>query len=124
MMGVFGFMALVLSAVGISGVMAYAVSQRTHEIGVRMAIGARPSAVLGLFIFNGLKLLLLGVVIGLPLAFALARLLSSLLFGVRSNDFTSFFGGALLLAVVVLFACYIPARAATRVDPIIALRYE
>ncbi len=124
MMGVFGFMALVLSAVGVSGVMAYAVSQRTHEIGVRMAIGARPSDVLGLFIFNGLKLLLLGVVIGLPLAFALARLLSSLLFGVQSNDFTSFFGGGLLLAVVVFFACYLPARAATRVDPIIALRYE
>jgi len=124
MMGVFGFMALVLSAVGVSGVMAYAVSQRTHEIGVRMAIGARPNDVLGLFIFNGLKLLLLGVVIGLPLAFALARLLSSLLFGVQSNDFTSFFGGGLLLAVVVFFACYIPARAATRVDPIIALRYE
>jgi putative ABC transport system permease protein len=124
MMGVFGFMALVLSAVGVSGVMAYAVSQRIHEIGVRMAIGARPRDVLSLFIFNGLKLLLLGVVIGLPLAFGLARLLSSLLFGVQSNDFTSFFGGALLLAVVVFFACYIPARAATRVDPIIALRYE
>jgi putative ABC transport system permease protein len=92
--------------------------------GITLAIGAKPSDVLGLFIFNGLRLLPLGVVIGLPLAFALARLLSSLLFGVQSNDFTSFFGGALLLAVVVLFACYIPARAATRVDLIIALRYE
>ncbi|HEY1467933.1 MAG TPA: ADOP family duplicated permease, partial [Candidatus Acidoferrum sp.] len=124
MMGVFGLMALVLSAVGVSGVMGYTVSQRVHEIGIRMAIGASSGSVLRLFIFNGLKLLLLGVVIGLPLAFALARLLSSLLYGVEASDFTSFFGGALLLAVVVFFACYIPARAAARVDPIVALRYE
>jgi putative ABC transport system permease protein len=124
LMSVFGMMALVLSAVGISGVMAYTVTQRVHEIGIRMAIGASPNNVLRLFIFNGLKLMLLGVVIGLPLAFALARVLSSLLFGVQSNDFASFFGGALVLMAVVFFACYIPARAATRVDPIVALRYE
>ena len=124
MMGVFGFMALVLSAVGVSGLMAHVVSQRVHEIGVRMAIGAKSAYVLRMFILNGLKLLALGVAIGLPLAFALARLLSSSLFGVQSNDFTSFSGGAWVLVAVVLFACYIPARAATRVDPIIALRYE
>ena len=89
-----------------------------------MALGANPGDVLGLFVKHGLKLLLLGVCIGLPLAFALARLLSSLLFGVQSNDLFSFFGGATLLAVVVLVACYIPARQATRVDPMVALRYE
>jgi putative ABC transport system permease protein len=104
--------------------MAHVVSQRVHEIGVRMAIGAKSADVLRMFILNRLKHLALGVAIGLPLAFALARLLSSLLFGVQSNDFTSFVGGALVLVAVVFFACYIPARVATRVDPIIALRYE
>lgn len=124
LMGVTGLMALGLSAVGVSGIMAYSVTQRVHEIGVRMALGANPADVLRLFVKHGLKLLLLGVCIGLPLAFALARLLSSLLFGVQSNDFFSFFGGALLLAVVVFVACYIPSRQATRVDPMVALRYE
>jgi len=124
LMGVVGFMALVLSAVGVSGVMAFSVAQRKHETGIRMALGARPQDVLRMFVMNGLKLLALGVIIGLPMAFAFARLLSSLLFGVHSNDFVSFFGGALLLGLVVVLACYIPARAAARVDPIIALRYE
>ncbi|MFI5098706.1 MAG: ADOP family duplicated permease [Candidatus Acidiferrales bacterium] len=124
LMGGTGFMALVLSAVGVSGVMAFSVAQRRHETGIRMALGARPQAVLRMFVFNGLKLLLLGMIIGLPLAFVLARLLSSLFFGVHPNDFVSFFGGALLLAFAVILACYIPARAATRVDPVIALRYE
>jgi putative ABC transport system permease protein len=119
-----GFMALVLSAVGVSGVTAFSVAQRRHETGIRMALGARPQAVLRMFVFNGLKLLLLGMIIGLPLAFALARLLSSLIFGVRPNDFVSFFGGSLLLAFAVILACYIPARSATRVDPMIALRYQ
>ena len=119
-----GFMALVLSAVGVSGVMAFSVAQRRHETGIRMALGARPQVVLRMFVFNGLKLLLLGMIIGLPLAFALARLLSSLIFGVHPNDFVSFFGGALLLAFAVILACYIPARSATRVDPMIALRYQ
>jgi len=124
MMSVMGFMALVLSAVGVSGVMAFSVAQRRRETGIRMALGARPQDVLRMFVFNGLKLLLLGVVIGLPLAFALARLLSSLIFGVHPDDFVSFFSGALLLAIVVILSCYIPARAATRVDPVIALRYQ
>ena len=124
LMGVTGLMALGLSAVGVSGVMAYSVAQRVHEIGVRMALGARPADVLRLFLRHGLKLLVLGIVIGLPLAFALARLLSSLLYGVHSDDFTSFFAGATLLGVVVFVACYLPARQATRVDPMVALRYE
>jgi putative ABC transport system permease protein len=124
LMGVTGLMALGLSAVGVSGVMAYAVTQRVHEIGVRMALGAKPGDVLRLFLKHGLKLLLIGVCVGLPLSFALARLLSSLLFGVQSNDFTSFLVGALILGIVVFVACYIPARQATRVDPMVALRYE
>ena len=124
LMAVTGLMALGLSAVGVSGVMAYSVAQRVHEIGVRMALGAKPGDVLRLFIKYGLKLLLIGICIGLPLSIALARLLSSLLFGVQSTDFVSFFGGAMLLLVVVFVACYIPARQATRVDPMVALRYE
>ena len=123
-MGVVGFLALVLSAVGVSGVMAYSVTQRIHEIGVRMALGALPRDVLRMFVTHGLKLLVMGMSIGLPVAYALARLLSSLLYGVQSTDFTSFFGGAVLLCVVVLVACYVPAREATRVDPMVALRYE
>ena len=123
-MGVVGFLALVLSAVGVSGVMAYSVTQRIHEIGVRMALGALPRDVLRMFVTHGLKLLVMGMSIGLPVAYALARLLSSLLYGVQSTDFTSFFGGAVLLCVVVLVACYVPAREATRGDPMVALRYE
>ena len=124
LLGVVGIMALGLSAVGVSGVMAHSVSQRVHEIGVRMALGANPRDVLLLIVGQGLKLLGLGVCIGLPLAFALARLLSSLLFGVESSDSLSFLGGALLLTAAVLLACYLPARQAMRVDPMVALRYE
>ncbi len=124
LMGVIGFMALVLSAVGVFGVMALSVAQRKHETGIRMALGARPQDVLRMFVLNGLKLLALGLIIGFPVAFVLARLISSLLYGVRSNDFVSFFGGVLLLAGVMVLACYIPARRATKIDPMIALRYE
>jgi putative ABC transport system permease protein len=124
LLGVLGLMALVLSAVGISAVMAYSVTQRVHEIGVRMALGATPKNVLRMFVAHGLKLMIAGVVIGLPLAIGLARLLSSLLYGVESNDFVSFFAGAALLGLVVFLACYLPARQATRVDPMVALRYE
>jgi putative ABC transport system permease protein len=124
LMGAIGLMALGLSTVGVSGLMAYSVTERVHEIGVRMALGAGPKDVLRLFIRHGLSLMIVGLGIGLPLAFALARLLSSLFFGVESSDFLSFFGGALLLAAAILLACYLPARQATRVDPIVALRYE
>jgi putative ABC transport system permease protein len=123
-LGVVGLMALILSAVGVSGVMAYSVTQRVHEIGVRMALGASPGAVLRMFVAHGLKLVMLGICIGLPIAIGLASLLASLIYGVQSTDLASFFGGALLLGVVVLVASYIPARDATRVDPMIALRYE
>jgi putative ABC transport system permease protein len=124
LMSAVGLMALVLSAVGASGVMAFAVAQRRQETGIRMALGARPQDVLRMFVFSGLKLLALGFAIGLPLAVVLARLISSLLYGVQSNDFLSFLASAMLLAVAVVLACYIPARRASRVDPIIALRYE
>jgi putative ABC transport system permease protein len=123
-MGVLGLMALVMSAIGVSGVMAYSVTQRIQEIGLRMALGARPRDVLRLFLDGGLKLLAIGTAIGLPASYALARLLSSLLYGVRAADFFSYASGALLLAVVVVLGCYIPARRATRVDPMRALRYE
>jgi putative ABC transport system permease protein len=124
LMGVLGLMALILSAVGISGVMAYSVAQRVREIGVRMALGATPHTVLVMFVKHGLKLMLAGILVGLPLSIGLARLLSSLLYGVRSNDFPSFFAGAIILGAVVALASYLPARQATRVDPIVALRYE
>jgi putative ABC transport system permease protein len=123
-MAVLGVMALVMSAIGVSSVMAYSVKQRIQEIGLRMALGARPGDVLRLFLGGGLKLLAVGTAIGLPAAFALAQLLSSLFYGVRAADFFSFASGAVLLAIVVALGCYIPARRATRLDPICALRYE
>jgi putative ABC transport system permease protein len=123
-MAVLGLMALVMSAIGVSSVMAYSVTQRIQEIGLRMALGARPRDVVRLFLAGGLKLLAIATAIGLPAAFALARLLSSLFYGVRAADFFSYASGATLLAVVVVLGCYIPARRATRVDPMRALRYE
>src|SRR5205823_2667545 len=99
-MGVLGVMALVMSAIGVSGVMAYSVTQRIQEIGLRMALGARPGDVLRLFLNGGLKLLVIGITLGLPAAYMLARLLSSLLYGVRAADFFSYASGAILLAVV------------------------
>jgi putative ABC transport system permease protein len=123
-MGVLGLIALVLASVGVYGVMAYAVTERTHEIGVRLALGARPSDVMKMLISRGLVLTAIGIAIGLPMTFALERLLASLLFGVSATDLISFGGGAAALAVVALLACYFPARRAMRVDPMVALRYE
>ena len=124
LLGLFATLALVLAAVGIYGLMSYAVTQRTHEIGIRVAIGAQHRDVLGLVVAEGAKLALLGIIAGVAFALVLTRFMASLLFEVAPSDPTTFVGVALLLALAGLLACYIPARRAMRVDPLVALRYE
>jgi len=124
MLGIAGALALVLGMIGIYGVISYTVSQRRREFGIRLALGAHPGQVLNMVLRHGVKMALVGVVIGLGGAFALTRLMTSLLFGVAASDPATFVAVALLLVLVALLACYWPARRAMKVDPMVALRYE
>ena len=124
LLGLFAALALLLACVGLYGVISYAVVQRTHEIGVRMALGAKPVDVLRLVIRQGLGLTIIGLVVGVVVGSVVTRVLADMLYGVGTRDPLTFVGAPLLLLIVALLACYIPARRATRIDPLVALRYE
>ena len=123
-LGAFGALALLLASIGMYGVISYSTMQRTQEIGIRMALGAQRHTILAMVLNHGGRLAGLGIAIGIVAAIAMARLMSSFLYGVQPADPATFAAVALLLCVVALLACYVPARRAMRVDPMVALRYE
>ena len=124
LLGVFALLALLIAGIGIYGVLAYSVSQRTREIGLRMAIGAQPGNVVLLVVGQGLKMALMGIGVGLLTALAMGRVVASLLYGVPARDPMTYCAVAVVLSLVALVACAVPARRAARIDPIIALRQE
>jgi len=123
-LGVFGGLALVMAAVGIYGVIANAAEQRTHEIGIRMALGARAGQILRTILAQGARLVLVGAAVGVTAAFGLTRFISSVLYGVQTGDPGIFAAATVSLSAVAMIACWLPARRATRVEPMVALRYE
>ena len=124
MLAIFAGLALVLASIGIYGVLSHSVSRRTHEIGIRTALGGTPGDILRLVVGEGLLLTMIGVAVGIAAALGLTRLLAGLLYGVRPRDPFTFVALSLVLTGVALVACYIPARRATKLDPVVALRHE